>query len=477
MATYSNDELRKIYEGDTPTHFAIMKARFVEGDADMSSRNFDTENHIKSIIDARVFVTPNTFDVDAGEDTATKALLEWLEMPVFGGGQNFWENQLRWNLDLEIYGHIYLQFFDRKGVLNINQFPPPLEIKVITSEFNVDDIQEYLIKIDPSTERRREGTREEKIGQRGEKRIIFNEDGVRTEGFGASENVPRVANETNGLLQVQRIRRIPRSNSPYGIGGVEELIESQISISFYTMCNFQAVKYGAFGMFTPPKGMSEDEWKLWLDAYKSDSSHKIYPGALKLYPLENIAGNPFINEIDTLTMRKVDHIYQIGKVPRKKENMDLRSGKAMLFASHDLRIYTEMKTRSLARQWEKLFAKWFVLSGRIEDLDEAEITVTYPSFELQDASETKVSSDSLKELHDDGVITGATRLKEVVKLGIVDEDTDVAAETQAAEDEKAASGVNFGQGPFGAAPPGQEAEKPPADITEEEPEEEEEVNA
>lgn len=488
MATYTNEQLREVYEGNVATHFSIMKGRFVEKDADMTIRNFDTENHIKSIVDARVQATPNTFEIEIGDEEEKKEgqkqltegekrreeLLEWLEKPVFGGGQNFWENQVRWNLDLEIYGHIYLQFFEGEDGLHVNQFPTTLDVEVKTSEFNIDEIREYRIIFDSVQLVRREGTIETKVDHTARKTIIYSEEGVRAEGFQETETVPKVENVTNGLWQIQRMRRLPRSNSPYGYGGVEELIEAQNSVSFYTMCNLQGVKFGAFGMYTPPKGMNSEEMQLWLDAYKADSDHKVYPGALKLYALENVAGSPFIDDIDKIVMRKVEHMYQLGKVPRRKENLDLRSAKAQLFSSNDLRVYIESKTRFLARQWEQLFTKWMLLEDKISTVEDANVTVTYPTFEIKGADEMKVVSESVEMDHRDGIITKATRLRTKVALGIYDDDLDVDKEIQEAEDETAAAGVDFGAEALeGVKPPfGQEEEKTPVDVTEEEPEEE-----
>jgi hypothetical protein len=446
MADHTNETLRLLYEGDITEHFNQFKARFVETDADMTSRNFDIENHIKTIVDSRLLVTPVTFDINAGDHQDT--IDGWIEKPVFGAGQNFWENQMRWNLDLELYGTNYHQFFEGDDDLHVNLIPPDVEATIKTSEFNVDEILSYEFYWKPFSEIKKDGTSEDKVYGHGQRTLIYSEDGVEEVGFergilGKKKETRNQLSAANGLWQIHRMRRFPRSDSPYGPSAVEELIEDQNGVNFIAHCLFLAIKMLAFGMYGPPASLNEEQMGLWLGAYNADKTHRVYPGKLNTYALEVIKGDPQLEGLLKRLQAKVENMYHKAQVPIRRENVDLRSRKAELFSSHELAEYTEQVTRTRARQWEQFFGKYLALKGEVEKPEDAEIKITYPAFETKGAEEQKITLEALTTAKADGIISKETYLKELVRVGIFDKDLDIEEELVKSEDEAVKDGAMF----------------------------------
>lgn len=436
---------RLIYEGSVEEHFNQFKARYLSDAANVegsgiSVRDFSTENHIGTIIDARTDLIPSTFEVlvknKGGEvdERLTAEIAEWTEKGVFGMGQNFWERQELWNRTLEVQGDLFPQIYQNDdGEWSVNAIPSDdLRVEIKTDPLNMEKILSVDLLWYAGTTHIKQASSDSENKKNVQLRVVFSEEGVRAEGMPTTD-AAKINNSLNGLWQMNHIMRLPRDGSPYGVSAVEELLPAQNEIANAATKLSIASKCAAIKLLAPPASVNIDEW---VTQYNADSARaRVAPGMIKPYPLEAVGGDSHVAELDALLQKKIDFIYEAARVPRKRDNVDLRSGKAMLMSNAGLRSYIESMSRFRARQWEKFFINYLLLSGKISEGDGYEVFVSYPSFDVKDAEERKATIEAVRQGFIDGKVSGETYLRTLVNEGFLDKDTDVKAELQAAADD------------------------------------------
>jgi hypothetical protein len=450
--TYSNHDIYNAFKGNVGAHFSLFQKRFIDmnAGANISLRDFDFENHIRPILEARIVNTPSIFDVEVKRDSSSDAkvdkkltdiLSDWLSQKVFGLGGDFWDAQRRWNEGLELFGDQYLKFYrPANGVLNISTMPYHVDVHVESAPWDVQDITRYVFiwSAQLSQDKTQSGSATRRINSRFTE---FGPDGIKDSG----SELPEVEGE-NGLNYIHHMRLGASTDSAFGTGGAESLMQAQMSANMLSTNLLKTIKNEALGMWVPDLtgGIGIHDFIELFNASRAEQG-KMYAGAIKALPFKNVSGNPQVEPILRALERKVEHMYRVGRVRYRPENQDMRSGKAMVMADAELRTYIEEKERGLARQWEGLFAKYFVLEGLVPSVEDvvSRIEVRYPAFDSIDPEERRVFSENIAKAFADGVIGRKTYLSELVRMGIVDKELDVEAELMAAENDRAASGAMF----------------------------------
>ena len=442
---------RLIAEGDREETLAKFRERWqsveVSTSNQASRRAIPVQNELTPIVEKRVEAMPQTFEVMPDEGGATEeeaaALDKWLG-GCLEGGRSLYGAMGEIAEDQEIIGNaalvagrkedgtVWVRIRDTCG-LEIESEPlSPREIRAVVFRWQVG------LGVDGGATRNREYV--ERFGPEGRTLSI---DGVMTE-----------QDEGLGFIPVVIIPRRVRKNSPLGDSAMPMLEEAYMSLLWALYLINRANRFA--GKVWCPDAAADDGWALPDQDGNKVTTLPIVPGAFHPIPLRQVGSQDIPAGALEQYREALDTLYRVGKVRRPLgDSADMRSGKAMLIDTLELRRYTENKAKLAKQGLESLCDIWGWLSGRRSYPDPMGVTVQLPDLVQDDPGEQRERAGLWLDARRAGECTRPQFFRAWQRLGMVDDDDDpdaLAAEVeedaeaeQLTQAERVADAMRLGQ--------------------------------
>lgn len=448
---------RLVAEGDREETLAKFRDRWQSPEVSTSNqasrRAVPIQNELTPIIEKRVEAMPQTFDVAAEEGGASEQevaeLGEWLGECLEGGrslygamGEIAEDQEVPGNVALVAGrgedGKIWARIRDTCGLEVETEPLSPREIKAVVFRWQVP------LGVEGGASRNREYV--ERFSAEGRTLTI---DGRVEEADGPL-----------GFIPVVIIPRRVRKNSPLGDSAMPMLEEAYLSLLWALYLINRANRFA--GKVWCPDPSADDGWALPDQDGNKVTTLPIVDGAFHPIPLKQVGAHDIPAGALEQYREALDTLYRVGKVRRPLgDSADMRSGKAMLIDTLELRRYTEAKCELVKGGLEALCNLWGWLSGKRSHPEPLGVTVQLPDLVQDDPGEQRERAGLWLDARRAGECTRPQFFRAWQRLGMVDDDEDpdaLAAEVeedaeaeQLTQAERVADAMRTGQ--IGPQPP------------------------
>jgi len=500
--------LRALYDGDPAVTIGAVKRRFIgkavtgnSGAAlgyDESARNILVENELKPLIDERVEAVPTDFSFEAledGDDPEPDALADpsadpaapapaapapaepppspgealaaeveaWARGPVTPDGLDLYTLFLQFVEDQEIDGAVavvmgrygeghprageaWVVARDATGATPEYGDPErPLEITAWQFEW----WEACAVSADAA-----DGTTRRKL----EERIDATTRTLWVNGVEAE-------NETHalGFIPVAVAPRRLVRGSPLGDSGVAELEQAYLNFLWADHMRNAANKYTAFRVWAP--GDEAAAMAIQGDEDGGGMSNiQVGPSAVLKLNLEPRGGDVDLTSIENQRRESLETLRRLGRGESDQtERADMRSGKAAVVGRRGLQRYAARKLVFLKLLLQRIATIRARLVEEVGPNEEIPVCVHFADAEDADPTEQRERGKFWLEAFKAGAASARIVYAEWQRLGLVDEDADVAAmaaEVEAQGAEEAAASMERAMA-IGVAGPPTEPRQPP----------------
>lgn len=429
---------RALHEGSEEVTLAEFRRRWQSPEVtralQLSRRIVPIQNELTPILDKRVEAMPGsfTYGVDAqvgGVESEITALNEWVDGTAFGTGRSVQSAMWEMAEDQEFAGTIaitmgllngeaWARLRDPAGMSVVCDPMDPRELTSVTFRWSVQSGDEEV-------------QYREVITKQG--RAVYKGDG----GEPIEQEVWALK-----FVPVVLIPRRQLKGSPLGDSAVPQLLESYLSMLWALYLINVANRYA--GKVWCPEGQYDDGWALPdEDDSQATVTNPIVPGMFHPKPIKQVGSTDIPAGALEQFREALAALYRVGKVRRADEGADMRSGKAMLIDTMELRNYTQKKVDLLRFGLGRMADMRAWLTGAKAYPEPCGASVEIPDLVGADPEEQR----SRASLHLQGYEKGLYKKREAVfrawqSYDLIDQDVDVKKlaeeQDQAAEDAMAA---------------------------------------
>jgi hypothetical protein len=449
---------RALYAGDRAVTVEHLKSIAIASGVDRASgldasyRDFPVLNELRAIIDRRIDIMPKAFDfvpdeTRNGDEQLARRLNAWADIDL-----------------REIMPEFYRdQELDGNAAPVLSREAPGEPIRC-----TLRDTQQLGLSIDPRTRRylaaRFVWSDRMPDGAELLYRQTFDD---RSESFMAGEREAQ-PQRLHGFASVPVVivPRIREHGRVLGVSGVPEHVEAYMHFLWSHYLLAVANKYEAFGIYCPAKG--EDSGALLPDQDTGrQATFEIRPACLYPIPVEKVGGNINVGSIVSQLEDARAVLYRIGKVRAAREQIDARSGKAIMMDTAELRDYAAKKLLQTRRGLMRIAELVAWAEGWVPVGQSVGVSINFEDDTGSDAAEQSKRAETWFKLWAAKGCTTEQLLFQWQRLGMLDEDDDPKAMAEAAEaaagegggmeDVMAAAADAARQAKAGPAPVGAEA--------------------
>lgn len=422
---------RALVRGDREATIGAVKDRYVATDTisqsvggyDETRRNFPVLNELGAIIGRRIDAMPNTFEIESEDEAAQEAVRAWASGVVTDKGGDLYSLAYGIARDQERDGNAVLIPYVEDGAFRVL----------------LRDTEAMEVTLDPDT-----GRPVSYAFQYGDGEHVYRQtvdaESITTNGVAVPHGLPEIP--------VIVIPREDDHGSPVGVSGVAELLEAYLHFLWSSYLLNTANKYESHGVYCPdPSG---DTGAFLPDASGSGRKQfRISPGMLYPISIKKVGGNINLDSLLEQVREAKATLYRIGRVRQDRQGADMRSGKAQLIDTAEMRDYAERKLGLVRAGLNRVVRMWATWAG----LAPSVFLVTFPSLQDDDmAEQTKRAELALKAVEVFGVAVAA---KIWQGAGLIDEDMDLStmiAEIEARQEGQAAQAMERAAAMLGRTP-------------------------
>lgn len=457
--------LRLVRQGDLDTIWSAWQARFLasgarlndtQGTLTVSRRDVEIVNELGPIVDARIQAVPllSSFEPDATddkkaedadpEDGDSKGGSSRSEAESFAEDLNAWASSSDGD-SLDLFSAWREVIDDQEGdgvaavVMGLRDGEPWFEVRdtvgltVQAQKLNPrkpESISFHWCEVEPNA--------------KGDPQEIKHE-----ERFTAMDRVRladgKIIEEEPHGLGVIPVVLIPRRRTKGVLipaPGTAELEEAQLNYLWSRYLLNAANKYEAHGLYCTDPADERADMLPTGGANAGMSKFKTSPGALVPIGIQKVGGSINTQTLQAQCQMNLDSLRRIGKVREQGAGgtADMRSGKAMLVGSEEMRGYIAEKLVFLRAGARRIATLWGILTGRLQPGDTAPVVPVMETEDDQDPAEATKRGEFWLKVRTAGECTSERFYIETQRNGLLDEDADpaaIAAEVEAEQAEDA----------------------------------------
>jgi hypothetical protein len=432
---YSADAIgkfRDLFRGDLDTTVREFRDRWESSQLtqgkNVTSRHIVVQNELSPILAKRIESMPKSFaykvdEEQGGAEKDAADLSAWAGRSISPDGRTLYEMLPESHEDQEIAGSAALRIgFDK------STGEPWLAVR---------DTEGMTVKSDPMNPH-----------ELTEVRFTWWVDGVQFEEVltADSRTVMKAGEVTEsdegfGWVPVVLVPRCICKGTPVGTSGVAELLQGYMNVLLALYWMTIANKYAGKVWCVDPA--ADDGWALADQDGGGVTKWRIIPGAFHPVPIKQVGSQDIPAGALAQYTEAIQSLYRQGKVRMPGgDQADMRSGKAMLIDTLELRDYLIGKVARLRRALEQIGDRWGWLMGRKVYPEPLGVIAEFPDLVDDDPAEARERGKIWLDLWKGGGATLLGLLTEWQRLGLLDQDASpdkMAADLEAKDAESQTS--------------------------------------
>lgn len=415
--------IRSVIRGDFNATYGLFRERFFSGlnitsaDYEESRRNVLVENELGVIMARRTKAMPKSWEFKAdaeqgGSEDLADELNAWASGPICDRGLSLFAMTGAIDEDQEHDGNAALVMSGQPGALRLalrDTEQLGLEIDPLTQDFTGAAFDWSYSLPGQGGQKGEEYQYRHWITEKGSELLI--------NGKAQAEK----AEAGYGFLPLALIPRSVDRGSPIGKSGACELMEAYLCLLWCAYLMNTANKYEAHGVYCPPAGVDPS---VFFDASgKTMTSFRISPGCFYPYPLQKVGGGINLASVSDQYAKAEATLYRLGMVKKDRgESYDMRSGKAMVIDTQELRDYIGTKLALRRAGLERVANMYAWATGKAPIGQPSGIVVECEALDTEDPQQSNARAELWLKARIANKCTTAQMLRQWQRLGLIDED-------------------------------------------------------